>query len=87
MAFGTSIFLFAVGAILRYAITGSVENIDLDAVGAILMLVGLVGFVLSSLFWVSWAPFANGRRTEQEEVVVERNGQEVGRERHTRTSA
>lgn len=87
MAFGTSIFLFAVGAILTYAVTGEVQGIDLDAVGVILMIVGAVGFVLSALFWASWAPFGSPGRREREEVIVERDGEEVSRESRTRSRA
>ena len=66
MGIGTSIFLIAVGAILRYAITTNVEGIDLDVVGLILMIVGVVGLVLSFLWMTMWA---DRRRS----AVVERD--------------
>jgi hypothetical protein len=44
---GTSILLIAVGAILRYAVTASVSGIELQTVGLILMIVGIVGLVIS----------------------------------------
>jgi hypothetical protein len=66
---GTSIFLIAVGAILRYAVTTSVEGIDLKTVGLILIIVGIVGLVLSILYMVLWAP--RGRVTR--ERVIERD--------------
>jgi hypothetical protein len=47
MGIGTSIFLIATGAILRFAITASVEGIKLATVGLILMLVGIVGLAIS----------------------------------------
>ena len=50
MGFGTSIFLIAVGAILRYAVTASVSGISLTTVGLILMIVGAAGLVLSLLY-------------------------------------
>jgi beta-lactamase regulating signal transducer with metallopeptidase domain len=50
MSFGTSIFLIAVGAILRYAVTASVSGISLTTVGLILMIVGAAGLVLSLLY-------------------------------------
>jgi hypothetical protein len=53
---GTSIFLIAVGAILRYAVTTSVEGIELKTVGLILMIVGIVGLLLSILYMAAWAP-------------------------------
>jgi hypothetical protein len=70
LGIGTSLFLFAVGAILRYAVTASVSGIDLDVVGLILMIVGAVGFVLS-LFWLMI--YADRRRgTLVDDGVVER---------------
>lgn len=50
---GMSIIIFAVGAILDFAITVSPyqHGFNLHAVGVILMVVGGVGFVLSLLFW------------------------------------
>lgn len=80
MAFGTSIFLFAVGAILAYAVNAQVEGIELDTIGVILMIVGAVGFVLSALFWASWAPFGTTRRYEQSEIRRERDGELLDRE-------
>ena len=42
-----SIFLIAAGAILRYAINVSIEGIELQTVGLILMIVGIIGLVIS----------------------------------------
>jgi len=56
MPLGTSIFLIAVGAILRYAVTASVEGVALTTVGLILMIVGAMGLVLSLLYMFIWAP-------------------------------
>ena len=50
MPLGTSIFLIAVGAILRYAVTATVSGIDITTVGLILMIVGIVGLVMSVLY-------------------------------------
>lgn len=85
MAFGTSIFLFAAGAVLTYGVTATVEGVNLDAVGVILMIVGAIGFVLSGLFWASWAPFGRDRSVERETIIRE-NGDARERER-TRTRA
>lgn len=46
MTIGTGLFLFAVGAILRYAIQDEWDVVDLPTVGLILMIVGVVGFVI-----------------------------------------
>jgi hypothetical protein len=47
MGIGTSIFLIAVGAILRYAINVTVEGVEIDTVGLILIVVGIIGLVIS----------------------------------------
>jgi hypothetical protein len=43
---GSSIFLIALGAILRYAVTDSVSGVDLTTIGLILMIAGVVGLVV-----------------------------------------
>ena len=55
MGLGTSIFLIAVGAILKYAVTASVAGVKLHTVGLILMVVGGIGLLLS-LFWLVSRP-------------------------------
>lgn len=70
MGIGTSIFLFAVGAILRFAIDVQTEGVNLETVGVILMIVGAVGALFSVMFWSSWGGF-NGR--DGGNVVVERD--------------
>lgn len=42
-----SIFLIALGAILRYAVNVSIEGIELQTVGLILMIVGIIGLVIT----------------------------------------
>ena len=71
MGIGTSIFLIAVGAILRYAITTNVEGVDLDVVGLILMIVGAVGLVLSFLWITIWSDRRRGSVVGEREVVRE----------------
>jgi uncharacterized membrane protein YedE/YeeE len=55
MTFGTSLFLIAVGAILRYAVTATVSGINLQFVGLVLIIVGVVGLVFSMLWFGVWA--------------------------------
>jgi hypothetical protein len=51
---GSSIFLIALGAILRYAVTDSISEIDLTTVGLILMIAGAVGLLIG-LFMMTTA--------------------------------
>jgi uncharacterized protein DUF6458 len=66
---GTSIFLIAVGAILRYAVSASVSGVSITTVGLILMIVGVAGLLLSILYMTAWGP----RRGVVRERVVERD--------------
>ncbi len=50
MGIGTSIFLIALGAILKFAVTATVSGIELATVGTILIVVGIVGLVISLIF-------------------------------------
>jgi hypothetical protein len=57
MRIGSALFLIALGAILKWAVTGHVRGIDLHAVGVILMVIGIIGLVLELFLWT------NRRRT------------------------
>jgi TRAP-type C4-dicarboxylate transport system permease small subunit len=50
MGIGTSIFLIALGAILKFAVHASISGISLQTVGVILMVAGVLGLLLSVLF-------------------------------------
>ncbi len=63
MGLGTSIFLIAVGAILDFAVETNLSGVNIHAVGVILMLVGVLGAVLSMIFWNSWGGFGRRRPT------------------------
>jgi hypothetical protein len=66
MTFAGSLFLIAVGAILRFATHFHLEGIDLRTVGVILMIVGAVGFVIALWQWAVWS-----RRSRRSEVLVD----------------
>ena len=61
MGISVSILLIAVGAILTWGVTAEAEGLDVNAIGVILMIVGLLGLVISMIFWSSWGGFQ--RRT------------------------
>jgi hypothetical protein len=62
MTIGSSIFLIAVGAILRYAVTATVSGISIQTIGLILMLAGIVGLLLSVLYLTARRPARAGER-------------------------
>ena len=65
MGIGTSLFLIAVGAILTFAVDADVSGIEIATVGIILMIVGVIGLLISLLYWATGAaadgpPSSNG---------------------------
>jgi hypothetical protein len=62
MTIAAGILLIAVGAILRYATNFSVQDVDMDTVGLILMIAGAAGLALSFLQDAIWSDRA--RRDE-----------------------
>jgi hypothetical protein len=63
LGIGVSLILIAAGAILTWAVNASVSGLSIHTVGVILMVVGIIGLVLSLIFWSSWGGFGGNRRT------------------------
>ena len=55
MTIGSSLFLIAAGAILKWAVTAHVSWIDIQTAGTIIFVVGLVGLVLA-VAYTFWHP-------------------------------
>jgi hypothetical protein len=55
MTIGSSIVLIAVGAILKWAVTAHVSGVDLQTVGTILFVLGILGLILSLLYTFMWS--------------------------------
>ncbi|GAC1367645.1 MAG: hypothetical protein NVSMB32_12670 [Actinomycetota bacterium] len=72
MGIGTGLFLFAVGAILRYAVSVQVQGFNVHMIGVILMVAGVAATILSMFFWQSWGGFHRaggpGRVVRQREI-------------------
>jgi len=64
MTVGGSIFLIAVGAILRYAVQDEIDAVNLETIGLILMIAGIVGLLIG-LFLMT-------QTRNRGDVVVER---------------
>jgi len=61
MGIGVSLILIAVGAVLSFAVHVSTSGFNVHTVGYILIVVGVIGVLLSLLFWSTWGGF--GSRT------------------------
>ncbi|HVM17446.1 MAG TPA: DUF6458 family protein [Gaiellaceae bacterium] len=63
MGLVVSLILIAAGAILIWAVTAEVAGISIDAVGWILLIVGVIAFLLTLILWSPWTT-RTARRTE-----------------------
>ena len=61
MGIGVSLILIAVGAVLAFAVHVSTSGFNIHTVGYILLVVGIVGALISMMFWSTWGGF--GGRT------------------------
>lgn len=68
MGTGASLILIAVGAVLAWAVNVTTRGFDVNTVGYIVFVVGIVGLGLSLMFWSSWAGpgYLRRRRTVTE---------------------
>jgi hypothetical protein len=53
MGIGASIFLIAIGAVLKWGITAHVAGVSIATIGVILMVVGALGLLISLFFLAS----------------------------------
>src|SRR5947207_15389971 len=66
MGVAVGLILIAFGAILTWAVTGTVSGLNVVAVGVILLVIGILVVVLDAVWWRSWTWYAAGppwRRT------------------------
>ncbi len=47
MSIAAAVFITALGAILRYAVSDSIDGVDLQTIGLILMIAGIVGLFVT----------------------------------------
>jgi beta-lactamase regulating signal transducer with metallopeptidase domain len=69
MGVGVSLLLIAAGAILAWAVNATTNGLDVNTVGYILLVIGIIGLVLSMMFWSTWSGpgyFTRRRRTYSE---------------------
>ena len=74
MTIATAIFLIAIGAIMRYAITVDTDVIDIQTVGLILMIAGGAGLALSLLYELVQQGNRDRDRDRRDEYPQQRGG-------------
>ena len=72
MGIGVSLILIAVGAVLAFAVHVTTSGFNVNTVGYILLIVGVVGALISLMFWSSWGGVGGSRRTVVDEGPVAR---------------
>ena len=70
MGIGVSLILIAVGAVLAFAVHVTTSGFNVNTVGYILLIVGVVGALISLIFWSSWGGVGGRRRTVVDEGPV-----------------
>jgi hypothetical protein len=55
MGLPVSLILIAVGAVLAWAVHVDTSGFNVNTIGYILLVVGIIGALLSMVFWSSWA--------------------------------
>jgi len=70
VAIGTSILLIAIGAILKFAVNVDTDGFNLNTIGVILMVVGILGLLISLLMGSLWADRRASRTVVRERDVV-----------------
>lgn len=64
MGLGTGILLIAVGAVMKWGLTTErTSEFNLDTIGMILFMIGIVATLVSLAFWSSWGSAGVRRRT------------------------
>jgi hypothetical protein len=67
MTLGGSIFLIALGAILAFAVDFQISGLEINVIGYILMIAGVIGLILSLFFRAQATSGTTRRRTTVEE--------------------
>ena len=67
---GASLVLIALGAILAWAVTNEAEGFNINTIGIILLVVGIVGLLLSLIMTIAVA--GKTRSGDRDVTIIER---------------
>jgi hypothetical protein len=85
MSIGVGIFLMALGAIMAFAMEATTPGINVNTLGIILLLIGLVVVLYSLLLWRNLSPWGRRSVVVRRRTVVEERPVEVVEERPSTT--
>jgi hypothetical protein len=72
MSIGVGSFLMVLGAILAFAVEATTPGINVNTLGIILLLTGLIAVLYSLLFWSNLSPWGRRSIVPRRTVVEER---------------
>jgi hypothetical protein len=75
---GTSLMLIAIGAVLAFAVNIQTSGIDLNTIGVILIVVGLIGLLLSFMMLGDFGSYFGRRSTDRQVYYQETTPHEHG---------
>jgi hypothetical protein len=81
MSIGVGIFLMVLGAILAFAVQTDVPGINVNSLGIILLLIGLVAVLYSLMFWSNLTPWGRRRIIARRRLVGGTRAEEVVEDR------
>ena len=70
MYIGSAIFLIALGAVLRWAVSWQVNGFDIRIAGLVVFLVGILGLVLTLVLWYTRRRRVSPGVTQVDQVVT-----------------
>jgi membrane protein implicated in regulation of membrane protease activity len=81
MSIGVGIFLMVLGAILAFAVETDVPGINVNTLGVILLIIGVVVALYSLLFWSTLTPWGRRRVAARRRLVGLEDPAEIVEER------
>jgi putative Mn2+ efflux pump MntP len=69
---GVSLILIAVGAVLAFAVHVTTNGFDVNTVGYILLVIGIIGALISLAFWSTWGGVSRRRTVVADGPVARR---------------
>jgi membrane protein implicated in regulation of membrane protease activity len=81
MIIGVGVFLMVLGAVMAFAMEATTPGINVNVLGVILLLIGLVVVLYSLLLWRNLSPWGRRRIVVRRRTVVEERPVEVVEQR------
>jgi membrane protein implicated in regulation of membrane protease activity len=81
VSIGVGVFLLVLGAVMAFAMEATTPGVNVNVLGVILLLIGLVVVLYSLLLWRNLLPWGRRRIVVRRRTVVEERPVEVVEER------